>query len=348
VNETETENPLGFRGRLQQAYKDSDEPSSKRASFSVPPAWGASSLLGKIWDLTNTARLDGAASLKQHILAQDDNQKQFIIAHSHGGNVAMYALQDPEVRQRVAGLICMATPFLYPRERPLNLSYLILSWLIMTVGIWQFLDQANLLNGGWMASSSAWLLMLLGIVVPALLILVVTRQRYGQKTKGSSSLADHLDKLSYVDPNIPILLIRASGDEASGLLRGTQFLNWLGGRVMRLAGRQIFGIICAAALVLLWMAYRQFNWLPDNTFTVFSATLIGLSAITMMMLIALIGLDAWPWVGELETMIEDGPPGIKSELVVITPRQPVKGLSHTEVYSQQETIDTISTWCEQC
>ncbi len=35
-----------------------------------------------------------------------------LIAHSHGGNVALYALQDKLARDRVSAVVCMGTPFL--------------------------------------------------------------------------------------------------------------------------------------------------------------------------------------------------------------------------------------------
>jgi len=160
-----------------------------------------------------------------------------------------------------------------------------------------------------------------------------------------------VERVSYSDPNTPILLIRSSGDEASGLLRGTQFLNWMAGVVMRIGGKQIYGLICFGALILLWMAYLGVQWIPDGTLSFLSISL-KISALVMVLMLAaltlsrvLVGLDAWRWVGELETRVEDGPPGIKSELVVITPRLPEGGLSHTRIFYESETANTIADWC---
>lgn len=49
----------------------------------------------------------------------------FIIAHSHGGNVARYALERGALQQRVRGLITLATPFLEAKAR----LYYPLVWL---------------------------------------------------------------------------------------------------------------------------------------------------------------------------------------------------------------------------
>ena len=43
--------------------------------------------------------------------------QQVLVAHSHGGNVCMAALQDEQTRNRVSGLVCLSTPFLNVRRR---------------------------------------------------------------------------------------------------------------------------------------------------------------------------------------------------------------------------------------
>lgn len=346
VNQSE-QNPESFKATLRSAMSCDIE-------YLVPPPWGASNFFGKVFDLTNKARLNGAERLKKHILDQPlgNQQKHILLTHSHGGNVAMYALQDLDVRQRVDGLICMATPFLYPRQRPLSIATLVLSIVIMMLGMVQFVAKMDLLNGGAMAWSIAVALMMVAAVVPTFLVWVVAKERYKRRILGDAQLDDHIEQLSYQDPQVPILLIRSSGDEASGLLRGAQFVNWLAGLVMKIGGRQLYTLLCIGALVFLWMGYQNTDWMPDTILAFLNAALMGSAAIMVIMLIALsfsrisVGLDAWRWVGELETMVEDGPPGIKSELIVIQPRHPKHGLSHTGVYTEKETIDAIALWCK--
>lgn len=43
---------------------------------------------------------------------QEPSARIHIIAHSHGGNVALYAMKTPGVQAAVDGLVCMSTPFL--------------------------------------------------------------------------------------------------------------------------------------------------------------------------------------------------------------------------------------------
>ncbi len=343
VNNSAVDDANGFRAKLAKKFTQS-------VSFCTPPAWGSKRLI-PFTDLTNAKRLDGAAKLQKHILETDDQANHFVVAHSHGGNVAMYALQDDAVAQKVDGLICLATPFLYPRRRPLSVIALILSLGIMLVGVMQFIWSAGHSDPG----SLSWLtiasLFVFTVAVPACLTWLVAFERYKYKYRDDSRLDTLIDKLSYKDPNIPILLIRASGDEASGLLRGAQFLNWLGGVGMRLGGRQIYLLVCAVALTVSWMAYQGSDMVPEFIVPLLKQGLIISAALMVILLMALtlsrifVGFDAWRWVGEIETMVEDGPPGIAAEMVVSTPSGNGSGLSHTSIYESDETLEIIAKWC---
>jgi hypothetical protein len=61
----------------------------------------------------------------------------FVIAHSHGGNVALYALENEIVRERLSGIVCIATPFLEAKPRlmlPLTkilVAVLACSWILV-------------------------------------------------------------------------------------------------------------------------------------------------------------------------------------------------------------------------
>ena len=345
IHETDELNAQGFRALMKRRF------ANKEIQFDVPPAWGNQGLV-PLKDLTNKARLEGAEQLKDHIKRDTEKQKHFMIAHSHGGNVAMYALQDKSVSEKIDGLICLATPFLYPRLRPLSVTALTLSLAIMAIGVMQFIWSLNLLESSWLSWLSSLAMMLFAIVIPAALIWLIAYERLLRTRKGDKRLSDLIDRLSYKDPQIPILLIRASGDEASGLLRGTQFLNWLGGVGMRLGGGQLYILVCAAALYLSWMAYKGSDMVPNFVFPALQKGLIISSAIMVVLLIALtisrifVGFDAWRWVGEIETMVEDGPPGVPAELIVSRPSLSTLTLSHTHIYNQPETVEAIYKWCE--
>jgi hypothetical protein len=65
-------------------------------------------------------RLRAGDDLKSHLLqarSKYPNSKRYIVAHSHGGNIAIYATSGSAQSGVVDGLICLATPFISVRAR---------------------------------------------------------------------------------------------------------------------------------------------------------------------------------------------------------------------------------------
>ncbi len=62
------------------------------------------------------AAADLARTLDEGLGAHPD-ARHFIIAHSHGGNVALGALRDPVRQRSMSGLVCLGTPFVRVSER---------------------------------------------------------------------------------------------------------------------------------------------------------------------------------------------------------------------------------------
>ncbi len=74
------------------------------------------------WSGGNSVRDRWAATLDLRARLRSQRQmypnaRQFIIAHSHGGNIALYALADLDLARQVSGVACLATPFLIPTRR---------------------------------------------------------------------------------------------------------------------------------------------------------------------------------------------------------------------------------------
>jgi len=84
-------------------------------------------------------RLRGAKALRAKlILLRETNPKAkiFVIAHSHGGNVALYASRE-KAAEAISGIICMATPFFVVRSDDGVLNS-VESWLGLLQGIFLF------------------------------------------------------------------------------------------------------------------------------------------------------------------------------------------------------------------
>lgn len=78
-----------------------------------------------VWSGLNTyrARQEAAAELNKKLYAvigDFPRSSVFVVAHSHGGNVALRALRDsPRLKARISGVVCIATPFLkFFKARP--------------------------------------------------------------------------------------------------------------------------------------------------------------------------------------------------------------------------------------
>jgi hypothetical protein len=65
------------------------------------------------------AALELEKQLRQQVLDYPD-ARHFVIAHSHGGNISLYALRDPELQAKVRRIICLNTPFIFPLRRSIS------------------------------------------------------------------------------------------------------------------------------------------------------------------------------------------------------------------------------------
>ena len=69
---------------------------------------------------SHQARIDSAKELESRLVLQKTKfpgHRHFVIAHSHGGNVLLYALQAMEDGGNLAGIITLGTPFISARPR---------------------------------------------------------------------------------------------------------------------------------------------------------------------------------------------------------------------------------------
>jgi len=87
-----------------------------------------------IWSGSNShySRSSAAIKLRRHIrecTIRYATQDHYIIAHSHGGNVVLYALRDDSTAKCVRGVVCLSTPFINCRKRELG-----------TAGLWSVLS----------------------------------------------------------------------------------------------------------------------------------------------------------------------------------------------------------------
>ncbi|MEO0996892.1 MAG: hypothetical protein AAFX58_05175 [Pseudomonadota bacterium] len=82
---------------------------------------------------SHAARLRAGAELAEKLRACRGRYidcPQFVVAHSHGGNVAAYALMDEGARAAVGGVVCLGTPFIHAKGRDLAGTRRLVQWLL--------------------------------------------------------------------------------------------------------------------------------------------------------------------------------------------------------------------------
>jgi hypothetical protein len=227
---------------------------------------------------TNKARIAGGRVLAGHIrkvCVDYPNARHIIIAHSHGGNVALYALRDtPKPHPE---LITLATPFIHgnPRETE-KFQFFILSILVYficlitllcillivelvvqgTVGAW-LIGVCQTLTPGCdglrplksPASQRAWDFIVSGIF--AVCLIIVVRYLFSPANPIASAIIDAFSELfgravdisfrltPELPPQASLLAIYVDADEPYGVLR---FVDLLGGIPIRIVAWAISGL----------------------------------------------------------------------------------------------------------
>lgn len=93
------------------------------------------------WNGTNShqARISAGSQLESTLLALLKDSPEaaiFLVSHSHGGNVAFYAMRNPLLRHRVRGIACLGTPFVACQPRNFDLFFPLIAgcvWLAIQV-----------------------------------------------------------------------------------------------------------------------------------------------------------------------------------------------------------------------
>jgi pimeloyl-ACP methyl ester carboxylesterase len=186
------------------------------------------------------ARVKAAERLAGELRGLHANEQQanhFIIAHSHGGNIACYTLQDhPELQQQIAGVICLSTPFLHVQKRkvtPLDPEHLI---IFITAGLITFWLPMYLL----VPEEVLWLYSGLFLFLVGWLALA----GYGGQ---ACIIYERMMKLT--SPLTQFFIVRVAADEASAALILLQVSIWLMNK----------------AVILVLFPLLSFKWLMRGT-----------------------------------------------------------------------------------
>lgn len=203
------------------------------------------------WSGKNTywARARAASQLADHLkdcIATNPDAKQCIVAHSHGGNVAIHAVHGAgrEAFGAKISIVTLATPFLYAAKRRFP-AFMLAGAICIALAI-----QVSL-AGPTIDSRTNFPMRFIAVVILALGAVQLLTILFGARRHGSPARSVVRDRwlAAAHSPRVgpsDLLAIRAAGDEASGLLVAGQFTGWLG---LRFGGAS-FALMCVSGLLL--------------------------------------------------------------------------------------------------
>lgn len=266
------------------------------------------------------------------LAAEEPGAPQFLVAHSHGGNIALYAAAQTEAR--IAGIVCLSTPFLAVHRR--NLPVLRDSLLTLAVGVAGGLTALVALLADVPAAFVGLVLLasLVAVVLPsALAVRAIGRHA------GSTIRAFEYD----LRPALPLFIIRTNRDEAAGGLSAAHIVPWAllrawtgaTDRVARLTGGPIYQQAEKRDLLTL-------TRLP----VAFAAQLLVAAPVLGLALIAggfarLFSGDTLLTALTVEISGEAAPPG---EWPILQLDTSGPGLAHSHAYEDDRAIARLAEW----
>ena len=216
-------------------------PTSKLCQGVIDNIPGEKSITAFSWSGRNspTARYHAALQLRaelQRLAAEHPGWDIVVIGHSHGGTVAVRAVDCDELRS-LAAVVCLSTPFLqaFPRNLPNGvftqlggaLALLIATLVNPGLPFSHFLHIPQLVLPGYLTPLARTVntLIFLATIAGVLLLLAVL----GNKADKVAAQVMHVPRL----PPSNVLLLRVAGDEASSWISVFQVLSWLSSKISR-------------------------------------------------------------------------------------------------------------------
>ena len=205
------------------------------------------------------ARYRAARALREHfasIAERYPRHAHYIVAHSHGGNVTLYALRDAERAGGVVpdGAVCLSTPFIAAQPRRVTLFRFVATYAVLLVTFFAVIANvmgrmlapvlANVDPGDSvlraLALNEIWLEFILCAVLA------------WYATNGLVRLArSRRDRIAVDGIQVPVRIYRSIGDEATAVLATSSFFSWLGTLAWSVASVVTIGVAGFFAALLL-------------------------------------------------------------------------------------------------
>ncbi|OQK16001.1 hypothetical protein AU255_12835 [Methyloprofundus sedimenti] len=306
------------------------------------------------WNRFTTRRK--AAQELAEVIKEHRNADQFIIAHSHGGNIALASLKEDE--SLVKGVICLNTPFftVLSRDNKFFLNYLFGIILLMPTFI---------LFGLWISCNWHWLTLFAGGILNLPFIPLFIWFTDTWVPKHTAFLRKQLELP--VLKNTPVLCLTTPDDEAFGWLGLLESIS----NIPRLLTAQwiIIVYISITSLLLIagilpiiavpWEPWLTSCEKPDNIFATymlfflslnyyiyFSYLVCGIATMPFSLLLQGISQGTWmlPFAGVLHRIVISLVPVGSNSIEFFEKDVAGTGIKHSLLYKDPETIKFIIDW----
>ena len=339
------------------------------------------------WSGSNRAssRLRAATDLGRHITnlcIEYPNARQCIVAHSHGGNVALYSLNEPSVDSMVDGIVCFSTPFINVswRNQAASETYsfalktllavpLMLLFAGMAIGILllatDFDPLVNALSsiaaaidpGDWTVEwvaivalgAALALAIVLGIVAGPMMIVSPLVDRW-------EDLADRHRRglrIPSIDEN-RLLIIRTVADEASRVIAVSGLISWVVSAIYEffhkytirpffVVGARIEEFHNEGDTNPLEFLFLAAAFLISIAIMLLGGTLVGIPLLTSVTLMGLTGLS-YPSTSLFLLVSAESTPHGSHKIHLYDAEHDPAWLAHSSSYMHQPAIENAVRW----
>ncbi len=303
---------------------------------------------------SHRARIEAGKELAEYLSTlQISNPESTIkiVAHSHGGNVAMLALKEPAVAASVDQIACLATPFIHCEPRKLRSAINFLGIVLsFTLAFLCFLAVGNMKYSGGEIGVGVYVILALSWFP---YYLAKTHLTFLERRQ-----AEILNDLGLPRLDIALLVARVQWDEAGLLLKAQHLVSEFPHLMWKSRFVKWLFVVSTTGLYLYdQRAALSGSFLVEITYG--SAVLLAITAyiawvILSQLLMALIPRitrstpAGFGWEGVLTPWImhvfaEEVPPH-SATLKSLSCRPPQRGLRHSWVYQDPQCVDELVRW----
>jgi len=247
---------------------------------------------------SHQARLCAAQELRKYVRSDEIGEGPiFLIAHSHGGNVALKAISDNEIQRKVKGVICLATPFIQATAidltrifKPFSVLapiYVLLTILIPVLAMLSVIVIDFFLRFFGLPGEYAFA----GVIYSAMAVVGLSFQLLGWMRKrliSQQGIAEQrqkqlLEDIPHGEIEVPVVAAFVGRDEAAFALQASYLLGDFPQRawplilfILKVSAWAAGVVLVGGAMLELVFGYGVFELLAFELMMLFAGTAIGL------------------------------------------------------------------------